>query len=373
MHPTLFPDIIRPTVLIDPQRTRANIWRMAHKAERLGVRFRPHFKTHQSARVGEWLREAGVEAITVSSLEMAVYFARHGWADITVAFPLNLRELAVVRSLSEHIRLGVLVESAEAVLALAQAVEVPVDVWIKVDSGSGRTGIPWQQAERVEVLCRQVREQPSLRLRGLLTHAGATYGGTTPAEIVQIFSESNQRMVALRDFLARGRVEGLEISAGDTPGCTLSPHFTGLDEIRPGNFVFYDAQMLRLGACSEEDIAAVVVCPLVALHPQRGEVVVYGGAIHLSKDNLLVDGKTLYGWVVDLNEAGWSRCTADAYVARLSQEHGILRLPPERIAAMKEGQLLGIIPAHICLTVSALGRYRALDGTWIDTLVRASG
>ncbi len=373
MYPFLFPDILRPTLLIDPQRVRANIQRMARKAERLGVRFRPHFKTHQSAQVGEWLRQEGVAAITVSSLDMATYFARHGWTDITVAFPLNLRELAVVRSLSEHIRLGVLVESGETALALGQAVEQPVDVWIKIDSGSGRTGIPWQQAERVEALCHSVRGQPSLRLRGLLTHAGATYASQTPEEIVQIFTASNQCMVDLRDYLARGGLEGLEVSVGDTPGCTLSPQYAGLDEIRPGNFVFYDAQMLQLGVCREEEIATVVACPLVALHPQRSEVVVYGGAIHLSKDSLQAGGRSIYGWVVDLNQAGWSRRNPEAYAARLSQEHGVLHLPPERIAAMKAGQLVGIIPAHVCLTVSALGCYRALDGAWIDTLVMASG
>ncbi|MEW6649553.1 MAG: alanine racemase [Chloroflexota bacterium] len=360
-------------MLIDAQRVRGNIQRMARKAERLGARFRPHFKTHQSAKVGEWLREAGVSAITVSSLEMAVYFARHGWRDISVAFPLNLRELPVVSSLSERIRLGVLVESGEIVLALAQAVEQPVDVWIEIDSGSGRTGIPWQEAERALMLCRQVLEQPRLRLRGLLTHAGATYASSSTDQIVQTFAESNQRMAALRSLLGQGGVVGLEISVGDTPGCALSPQFDQLDEIRPGNFVFYDAQMLQLGVCREEDVAAAVACPLVTLHPQRGEAVVYGGAIHLSKDTVQVDGKNIFGWVVDVHDAGWSLRSPDAYAARLSQEHGVLSLPLNRIAAMRPGQLVGIIPAHVCLTVSALGCYRTLEGDWIETLVKAPG
>lgn len=63
--------IQRPTLLLDPDRAKRNISRMAEKAARSGLRFRPHFKTHQSAAVGEWFRPFGVTAITVSSVEMA--------------------------------------------------------------------------------------------------------------------------------------------------------------------------------------------------------------------------------------------------------------------------------------------------------------
>ena len=83
----------RPTLLVDRKRALRNIERMAAKAKAARVRFRPHFKTHQSAEVGLWFRDFGIDAITVSSLEMAAYFARNGWTDITVAFPVNILEL----------------------------------------------------------------------------------------------------------------------------------------------------------------------------------------------------------------------------------------------------------------------------------------
>lgn len=86
-------NIKHPTLLLDEQRCRANIRLMAEKARRNNVRFRPHFKSHQSAIIGEWFREEGVRAITVSSVGMASYFAEAGWDDITVAFPVNLREM----------------------------------------------------------------------------------------------------------------------------------------------------------------------------------------------------------------------------------------------------------------------------------------
>lgn len=90
----LLHDMEKPTLLVNPQIARRNIAFMAEKAYRQGVRFRPHFKTHQSAVVGEWFREQGVQAITVSSVDMARYFADHGWQDILIAFPVNLHQMA---------------------------------------------------------------------------------------------------------------------------------------------------------------------------------------------------------------------------------------------------------------------------------------
>ncbi len=365
-------DIVRPTLLIDPQRVQNNIQRMAQKADHGRVRLRPHFKTHQSARVGEWFRALGIQAITVSSLDMAGYFARHGWKDILVAFPLNLRQLDWVRQLSETTRLGVLVECVEHVSTLAKWLERPVDVWIKVDSGSRRTGLRWDDPIRILECCNQVRQRPQLNLRGLLTHAGETYHSHSPAEVVERFQRSNRRMNEVRQFLEQNGIEGMEVSAGDTPGCSLSDDFEGVDEIRPGNFVFYDAQMAHLGACRESDIGAVVACPVVALHPERQEAVIYGGAIHFSKDSVQDNGAAVYGWVVGLNEQGWTSRIGDGALVRLSQEHGILRLPKEAFSSLAVGDLIGVIPAHVCLTVSALGVYRTLQGEWIETLVRAS-
>ena len=117
-----------------------------------------------------------------------------------------------------------------------------------------------------------------------------------------------------------------------------------------------------------QQIAAVLACPVVALHPERGEVVVYGGAIHLSKDVVIENGQPHYGYVVRLNANGeWSAPVTDARVSRLSQEHGILSLPGEEIARLRMGDWLGVIPAHICLTVAALGEYYTLDGAQVTT------
>jgi len=360
----LLDELERPTLLVNPAIARQNIAFLADKARLQGILFRPHFKTHQSAAVGEWFREAGVTTITVSSVDMAVYFADHGWDDITIAFPVNIRQIRAINSLAGRIRLGLLVESLESVQYLQDQLETPVDIWLKIDSGSGRTGLAWDDPAAISSLAQAVSQSDKTRLRGLLTHAGGTYGSNSPEEICQRYQESVTRMTNLRSALWTGAHGLLEVSVGDTPGCTLCSDLGQVDEIRPGNFVFYDGQMLRLGVCTPQQVAAVLACPVVALHPKRGEVVVYGGAVHLSKDVVLENGKPHYGYIVRLNANGeWSAPLADARVSRLSQEHGIISQPPEEISRLRVGDWLGIIPAHICLTVAALGEYFTLDGT----------
>jgi len=123
-------DVLRPTLLLDETRARENSARRARKARRHGLVFRPHFKTHQSAAVGEWLRDAGVRAIGVSSLSMAAYFAEAGWDDITVAIPFNPRETALARELAGRVKLGLVIADEDALFALASQGE-PLRVWVE--------------------------------------------------------------------------------------------------------------------------------------------------------------------------------------------------------------------------------------------------
>lgn len=356
--------IEKPTLLIDPDRVRNNIRRMAEKARQQNVRFRPHFKTHQSALIGGWFREEDVRAITVSSVDMALYFAQSGWRDILIAFPVNWRQVEKLWNLAKEIRLGLLVESAATARWLQGNLGPPVDVWIEVDEGSGRSGIPWHTPQTVFQIAELIRGSQH-RLRGLLTHAGRIYGASSTEEIHRVFTQTVQRLNQVRDYFVSQSGETLEISIGDTPGCSLVADFGQVDEIRPGNFVFYDAQQLRLGSCQADDIGVVLACPVVAKYPARSEVVIYGGAIHLSKDTVMEGGQPVYGLVAELQTAGWGAPLPGAAVVRLSQEHGVVRLPEPALSQVSVGDVLLIIPAHVCLSVSALGEYKTLEGETI--------
>jgi len=365
---TIYDSIEQPVLLLDETRARANIAFMADKAARNGVRFRPHFKTHQSAEIGTWFRPFGVTAITVSSVEMGEYFASHGWDDITIAFPVNLRQIDRLNALAQQIHIGLLVESVESASFLAQRLKAPADIWIKIDVGSGRTGIPFNYPEKIFPILDSLKSAPRLAVRGLLTHAGHTYGAGSQEEVRRIFRETQQRLSMVRAFIQPALQAALEISVGDTPTCSLVEDLTGVDEIRPGNFIFYDAEQYLWNTCRSDQIAVAVACPVVAVHPERETVIVYGGAIHLNKDFTIYQGQRAYGMVALPTGTGWSEPLQGAYVSSLSQEHGLVHLSQPWLGRIQVGDLLVILPAHSCLAVSALKRYLTLDGRQISTM-----
>ena len=366
----------KPTLILRIDRVKRNIQRMKEKADRSGVRLRPHFKTHQSAEIGEYYRQAGVEAITVSSVSMAVFFASRGWKDITIAFPVNLREIEEIQALSGRIKLNLLVESKESAEFLAARLPgtgggLSAGVYLKIDTGYGRTGISAADADLAAAVATAVVRSRNLEFRGLLTHAGHTYEAPSPDAVRIIYRDTSVAMNALRDELRRRAFRDMEVSVGDTPGCSIADGFDGVDEVRPGNFVFYDALQLSIGSCREDDIAVAVACPVVAKHPERGEILIYGGAVHLSKDYYTDSGgRRIYGRIAPPADDGWGPLYPDCRVASVSQEHGRISASPEVIEGVRVGDLVMVVPAHSCLVADLLGEYFSPAGERIGSVFR---
>lgn len=364
-------DIVKPTMLLDERRVRANIARMAQRARTNGVRFRPHFKTHQSAQIGEWFRAEGVTAITVSSVDMAAYFAEHGWQDITIAFPANVRQIDQINRLATKIRLNLLLESTQTAQILEEKLTHPVAVWIEVDAGSGRSGVAWNAGGDLHELATKMANSSKLHLHGLLTHAGNSYAARSREAVAAVHHETITRMQRLRNWLLEYGFLGLELSIGDTPACSMLDDWGDVDEARPGNFVFYDLMQMEIGSCTAADVGFVVACPVVAVHAERCEIVLYGGAVHLAKEMLpRADGTPSYGAVVPLAADGWGDPFEGVWLRSLSQEHGVVRATAEgwpQLAAVRVGDLLGVLPVHSCLTADLLQEYVTREGEHIHT------
>jgi D-serine deaminase-like pyridoxal phosphate-dependent protein len=369
----MYSEIVKPTMLLDEARVRANIARMAQRAHANGVRFRPHFKTHQAAQIGEWFRAEGVTAITASSVEMGAYFAAHGWHDITIAFPANVREIKEINRLAENVRLNLLVESAATARILDERLAKPVGAWIEVDAGSGRSGVPWDQGGSLYEIAGLLAGSSKLRLQGLLTHAGNTYAARTPAAVAAIHEETVTRLQRARNWLLEYGFLGLELSFGDTPACSMLEAWGDVDEARPGNFVFYDLTQMAIGSCTAAEVGFVVACPVVGVHAERREIVLYGGAVHLSKEMLLqADGSPSYGAIVPLQPGGWGDPLDGVWLRSLSQEHGVVRATPagweQGLAGVQVGGLLGVLPVHSCLAADLLKEYVTLHGERIQMM-----
>ena len=366
---SLYSTIIKPTLLLDETKAKENLDYVFEKIKSQKITFRPHFKTHQSAAIGEWFRERGINQITVSSVEMAEYFANSGWSDILIAFPINLREINTITKLAKSITLSVLIESLEVASQLDSLIDTNIGVWIKVDVGAGRTGIVWSDLEKFESIARSVKFSRNLKLQGVLTHSGHTYRALGHSEIQRIYNESLERLQMIKQHLEAKHLGPIKISVGDTPSTVAVSDFGDIDEIRPGNFIFYDVQQSIAGVCGLKNIAVAVACPVVSTHPERFEATIYGGAIHFSKDYFQYQGSTIaFGYVVSVTENGWDDHKVIGYVKSLSQEHGILRIYETEMENVKPGEIICVLPAHSCLTVQIIRNYLNLDGEIIRTI-----
>lgn len=361
--------IVKPTLVLDRARVLRNIERMARKAAASGVALRPHFKTHQSATIGSWFREYGTEAICVSSLDMARYFADNGWSDITLAFPVNLRQLDGIAALAADIDLGVLVDSEVTVEALAKAVPRPLNVWLKVDAGYGRVGVRWDDTERLPWLARTIAGSPGLRFAGLLTHSGHTYAARSLDEIRRIHSQSVERLGKIKSALAAQQLAPCLISIGDTPSCSIIDDFSGADEIRPGNYIFYDLMQVALGTCTENDLAVAVACPVVGKYPERQQLAIYGGAVHLGKESLPgPDGQPIFGYLAAPASGTLGGIDRQAPLVSISQEHGIVTVTERHLDRIRIGDVVHVLPVHACLTCGLFREYWTLAGEPISRL-----
>lgn len=319
-------NIERPTLLLDKERAIRNIEKMARKTKTSSARFRPHFKTHQSAQIGEWFKQFDVKSITVSSVDMATYFSANGWKDITVAFPANIRAIRRINMLAEKINLGLLVESKETIDFLRDNLKSNAKAWIDIDVGYERTGVLWSNTREVTELAKRVKASKTLSLAGILTHAGQSYEAKSTDEIKGIYFDSVFKMRKLQDELQAEGFSNTEISVGDTPTCSLVDDFCSVDEVRPGTFVFYDVMQMTLGTCNEQDIAIALACPVVAKHEERNEILIHGGAAHLSKDFILnKEGIKIFGYVSTPESYGWGPPVSNTYVSWFVRSMGLLR------------------------------------------------
>lgn len=348
-----------PSFVVDLAIAKANCDRMRAKVLVAGVVFRPHVKTHKTIE-GARLQHGETEGpITVSTLAEAEYFAAAGFDDITWAVPLAPSKLERCLAIMKKARLILLIDHPMAVAALEEfgaAHDAEFDVMLKVDCGYHRAGVDPDARSSVE-LALSIARSERLRLRGLLTHAGHAYHASDAGDIAKIAIEERSAVARLAAALEGEGVRQLVRSVGSTPTMSVAP-IDDVDEVRPGNYIFYDAFQSAIGSCRLSDCAAFVVTTVIGVNAERGECVVDAGALALSKDAgpVHVDPEFGYGVVCRLDGL-----PLPARLVALSQEHGIVRWR-EGCDRITIGERLRIVPNHSCLTAAMYDSYLVVDG-----------
>ena len=274
-----------PAAVVDLERLRRSCEAMRALANRHEVRLRPHVKTHKCVEAA-LVQCDGVGPITVSTLAEARCFFAAGFVDLLWAVPCpHPRVAEAVQLVASGLQLTVLADAAATVSVLdtaARARGVILDVMLKVDSGGARAGVSPDSDDAV-ALAREIAGSRGLRLAGLLTHAGQSYGCRSRDEAATV---AVTECHAVRNLAERLRARGIDpgvLSVGSTPTVRawdqafVPPGTAGVDEIRPGNYAFFDQFQVGVGSCTAEEVGLTVVASVVGLYPDRATAVLDAG------------------------------------------------------------------------------------------------
>jgi D-serine deaminase-like pyridoxal phosphate-dependent protein len=234
------------------------------------------------------------------------------------------------------------VDGARALAAAASSAGLTVGVSLEIDSGLRRCGVLPADAAALALV---IADLPALTVEGVFTHAGHAYGAPDRAAVEAI---AVAEAAAAREAAERIRAAGIAVrtvSVGSTPTATRAAREPGVSEIRPGTYAFYDAVQVALGT-TNEDHAALTVSATVISRPNADRAVIDAGSKTFGLD------KGAQGIAV---VSGYGRPVGfEGSLDRLSEEHGILTVPPNSPLAV--GDVVRIVPNHACV-VGNLGHH----------------
>lgn len=353
-------DLPTPALILDRAVLQRNLRRMSERLRNAGIALRPHLKTAKSVTVGRMAVEGHDGRITVSTLAEARYFANGGFNDILYGVGIVPSKLQAV---SELRRQGINLHVVTDNIAVAQAI---VDasrggntfsVFIEIDSGAGRAGLPYPELPHLLDIARLLHEAQGVELAGVMTHAGHSYHENTIAGIVRVAEQERQAIVGAAEKL---RVAGIPcpiVSAGSTPTAVHSRNFDGITEMRPGVYVFNDLDQEFIGACGPDDLALSVLASVIGHYPHRNQILIDAGALALSKDISAQEFQPKVGYGTIADAPG-----KDMAVVACSQEHGFVGADaPLPFGRLPIGSHVRIWPNHACITAAAYDRYYVID------------
>jgi D-serine deaminase-like pyridoxal phosphate-dependent protein len=330
-----------PFLLVDPDVVAGNVARMATFAESRGIALRPHAKTHKCAQVAQLQRDAGAVGLTVATVSEAEVFADAGFEDLFLAYPLwvDADRGARLRALSQRAAVVVGVDSAEGARALAAQVPGSA-VLVEVDSGHHRSGAAPADAGVVA----EHAGRAGLEVRGVFTFPGHSYA---PGVAGAVAAEEAAALRTAVTSLSEHGVEARVVSGGSTPSAAQVDAGV-ITEMRPGVYVFGDAQQWELGSTTPDRIGLTCVATIVSR--RAGRLVLDSGSKVLGADR--AGYATGYGRLLD---------HPDARVVSLSEHHAVVAW--DRSPLPEPGSRLRVVPNHVCSAVNLADELVLGDGS----------
>jgi D-serine deaminase-like pyridoxal phosphate-dependent protein len=356
-------EVETPALVVDLEVMERNLRRVAEYAAAHRLRLRPHTKTHKTPEIGRRQLALGATGLTVAKVGEAEVMLHAGTPDLLVAYPVvGSRKLERLTEVARRTRVTVALDSLAVATPLSQAAVrggVSLGVLAEVDVGLGRVGV--SPGPELIQLARGLKELPGLEFEGIAFYPGH----------IKRLDEAGMEALSTLDGLVIRMLEELRgagcevriVSGGSTPSLFHSHRVGGMNEIRPGTYVFNDRNTVVSGACRLEDCAAFVLATVVSTaHP--GQVIIDGGSKTFSSDRLAGAG----------DEAGYGTILEEprAALVKMNEEHGFVDVRAcSRSLAI--GERVRVIPNHVCAAVNLHETMYGVRGEEVAQVWRVEG
>ncbi|MEZ5784467.1 MAG: DSD1 family PLP-dependent enzyme [Rhizobiaceae bacterium] len=351
-----------PSLILDEKIMLANIDRLDRRMSGLNVSLRPHLKTVKSVDVAKRVLKNATGA-TVSTLREAEVFAAAGIEDILYCVGISPQKLPRVLALrTKGCDLTLVLDSVAQAHAVAEASRDAGDaipVLIEIDCDGHRSGLHPRNPALVEI--GRILVQGGAELRGVVTHAGESYGAVGEDNLAAFAEQERQAVVTAAAALTEAGLPCAVVSVGSSPTAHFARHLTGVTEVRAGVYVFFDLVMAGIGVCTVQDIALSVLTTVIGHQKERGWIMVDAGWMAMSRDRGTATQAVDQGYGVVCDIEG--RVIDGLIVTGANQEHGIIAARPGSAVAVPDlpvGSMLRILPNHACATAAQFNGYQVL-------------
>jgi len=350
-----------PFLLVNLACVRENIQRLVAYAAGNAGRLRPHLKTTKMTVIWAEMLHAGLTHFKCATTREAAVFADlmqrtpNVSADLLIAYPHREPALARLAEIARrNLRLSVICEDPR----IARDAPASLGVFVDVNPGMNRTGIPIAHADIVLDVARAAGD----RFCGVHFYEGHIRGGSPESRR----AEAEACYIRLAALIGALRSAGIDIGEVVTSGTPTFLHALRSStlgslgcahRVSPGTVILHDFGYRDMLPEIDFTFAAFVISRIVS-RPHADIVTLDAGSKSIAAESgdpcAIVLGRP------------------DMVAMKPSEEHLPFRVeggrPPEL------GQILALVPRHICPTVNLADAALVLDGDqdlgWRDVEAR---